>query len=192
MKNGKEFITIKNLINFYNILDVVLFLILICLLFNKKEYERIEVKIEPIPINENIEVKNNINFEPHFIHSMEVVTESEIDMGEVEMLAKLIQSEAGNQSYTGRVLVADVVINRMESSDFPNTIEEVINQKNQFSVVKNGMFEKAGKNLNEENIKIATQELATMKRYNDGVLYFGTGKFNGNNFFKEDDHWFSY
>lgn len=153
------------------------------------DYEPVIIpQIEPIPYQKEV-----VSTEPvHMIHDMDVINKPEVDPKDVEMLAKLIQSEAGNQSYTGRVLVADVVINRVENPKFPNTLEEVINQKNQFSVVKNGMFETAGKNLNEENIKIATQELIAIKRYNDGVLYFGTGKFNGKDFFKEDDHWFSY
>lgn len=65
---------------------------------------------------------------------------------EMAMLAQLVQAEAGNQDLKGKRLVADVVLNRVDSDKFPNAIEEVIFQKNhvQFSVIVGGAFERAG------------------------------------------------
>lgn len=173
---------------------ILISFILIVQIIQTKPEEIVLPNIEKIPIVEEEIIEEDFDFVPHIIHNMEVVTQPEIDMTEVTMLAQLIQSEAGNQSYIGRVLVADVVLNRVESEKFPNTIEAVIFQKNpvQFSVTTNGAYNKAGKNLNEENIEIAKQEMTSEKRYNSGILYFGTGQFNGSNFFKEDGHWFSY
>ena len=150
-------------------------------------------RIEKIIIDEEI-VEEEIAFTPHIINdaNMEVITQPEIDMEEVRMLAQLIQSEAGNQSYTGRVLVADVVLNRVDDSRFPNTIKDVIFYPGQFTVIDNGSFDKEGKRLREENVEIALNEMTCQERYNTKVLYFGTDKFNGSNFFKEDGHWFSY
>ena len=54
--------------------------------------------------------------------------EEEIRLGEMELLAQLIEAEAGNQDYTGKRLVGDVVINRIRSNRFPNTLEEVMEQ----------------------------------------------------------------
>ena len=173
---------------------ILISFILIVQIIQTKPEEIVLPNIEKIPIVEEEIIEEDFDFVPHIIHNMEVVTQPEIDMTEVTMLAQLIQSEAGNQSYIGRVLVADVVLNRVESEKFPNTIEAVIFQKNpvQFSVTTNGAYNKAGRNLNEENIEIAKQEMTSEKRYNSGILYFGTGQFNGSNFFKEDGHWFSY
>lgn len=57
---------------------------------------------------------------------------------EILLLSKLVTSEARGESYEGQVAVAAVVINRVKDPRFPNSIEDVIYQKNAFSVVKNG------------------------------------------------------
>lgn len=57
---------------------------------------------------------------------------------EIMLLSKLVAGEARGESYEGQVAVAAVVINRVKDSRFPNSIEDVIYQKNAFSVVKNG------------------------------------------------------
>lgn len=57
---------------------------------------------------------------------------------DVYWLSRIIYSESGNQPLTGKLAVGNVVLNRVNSSRFPNTIKEVIFQKNQFSPAKNG------------------------------------------------------
>ena len=51
-----------------------------------------------------------------------------IDADELECLAKNVYFEAGNQSTAGRIAVANVTINRVNSDKFPNTICEVVHQ----------------------------------------------------------------
>lgn len=53
---------------------------------------------------------------------------------EYHLLAALVKEEAGNQSFTGQRCVVEVVFNRILDPRFPDTITEVIMQKNQFSV----------------------------------------------------------
>lgn len=50
-----------------------------------------------------------------------------------DCLAKTIYFEAGNQSYEGKLAVGEVVLNRVRSDIFPNTICAVVKQKHQFS-----------------------------------------------------------
>ena len=57
---------------------------------------------------------------------------------EILLLSKLVAGEARGESYEGQVAVAAVVINRVKDPRFPNTIKDVIYQKNAFSVVKDG------------------------------------------------------
>ena len=57
---------------------------------------------------------------------------------EIWLLAVLIDWEAGNQPYEGKLAVANVVLNRVRSSRYPNSIESVIYQRSQFSGVSNG------------------------------------------------------
>ena len=54
------------------------------------------------------------------------------------LLAKLVYAEARGEPYKGQVAVAAVVLNRVESSSFPNTISGVIYQRNAFNCVNNG------------------------------------------------------
>lgn len=54
------------------------------------------------------------------------------------LLAKLVYAEARGESYKGQVAVAAVVLNRVSSSEFPNTISGVVYQSGAFSCVSNG------------------------------------------------------
>ncbi len=65
---------------------------------------------------------------------------------EVRLLSTLIYCEAGNQSYAGKLAVGIVVVNRMDSKKYPNSLKGVIYQKHQFGPVRNGSLNKA---LNE-------------------------------------------
>ena len=57
---------------------------------------------------------------------------------DVELLAHIIYAEAGNQPLAGMIGVGDVVLNRVASDRFPNTIREVIYAPGQFDPVRNG------------------------------------------------------
>ena len=57
---------------------------------------------------------------------------------DLTLMAAIIQAEADNQSYEGKLAVGSVVMNRVKSSKFPNTVSGVIYQKNQFAPVNDG------------------------------------------------------
>lgn len=61
---------------------------------------------------------------------------------ELCLMASIINCEAGGESFQGQVAVGIVVMNRVKSKGFPNTIKGVIYQKGQFSPVHNGMLNK--------------------------------------------------
>ena len=56
------------------------------------------------------------------------------------LLAKCIYAEARGESYTGQVAVGAVVLNRVASSQFPNTISGVIYQRHAFTAVSDGQI----------------------------------------------------
>ncbi|MCI8637547.1 MAG: spore cortex-lytic enzyme [Clostridia bacterium] len=58
----------------------------------------------------------------------------------VNLLAKLIYGEARGEPYTGQVAVGAVVMNRVRSSSFPNTISGVIYQSGAFDAVRDGQI----------------------------------------------------
>lgn len=62
------------------------------------------------------------------------------DASDQALLAALIQCESGGESYEGKLAVGSVVVNRVRSSHFPNSIAGVIYQSGQFSPVASGRF----------------------------------------------------
>lgn len=115
----------------------------------------------------------------------------EIRFGEMELIAQLVMAEAGNQDLTGKRYVVDVVLNRVDSDEFPDTVEEVIFQQNQFSVIDNGAFDEAGWTITEECYEAVKLEYE--ERLNYDILYFSRGqsKYTSNHF-KHQDHWFGW
>ncbi len=109
---------------------------------------------------------------------------------EILFLAKCVEAEAGNQDYLGKRLVVDVILNRVDSDKFPNTIEEVIKQENQFSVWANGSLERA--EPSESTWDAVYKEL--QGRTDDLILYFRAGDFHsfGTRAYRHGDHFFSY
>lgn len=66
--------------------------------------------------------------------------------GEVDILARIIHAEARGESYEGQVAVGAVIVNRVESPSFPDTIREVILQRGAFTAVQDGQYQlKPGK-----------------------------------------------
>lgn len=61
---------------------------------------------------------------------------------DLNLLARIINGEARGESYTGQVAVGAVVLNRVKSSSFPNTISGVIYQKGAFTAVSDGQINK--------------------------------------------------
>ena len=64
----------------------------------------------------------------------------EFTYDEAQMLMRIAQAEAGNQGVEGMKLVMTVVLNRVASKHFPDTIEGVIFQANQFQPVSDGRY----------------------------------------------------
>lgn len=61
-----------------------------------------------------------------------------ITLEELDLFFRLVEAEAGNECMEGKIAVANVVINRIKDSRYPNTIEDVIYQPYQFEPVING------------------------------------------------------
>lgn len=105
---------------------------------------------------------------------------------EIDLMAQLVWHEAGNQDMVGKMLVADTVLNRMESERFPNTVEEVIFQKGQYTTAK-----VLGRIEPPIDCYGAVLSEIDGERYNTEVFYFGRGWGCGTPLFKHQDHCFS-
>jgi N-acetylmuramoyl-L-alanine amidase len=92
----------------------------------------------------------------------------EVSAEEKDLLARIIHAEAKGESYTGKLEVGHVVLNRVDDDEFPDTIAGVIHHPGQFQPVTNGaIYEEAG----EESVRAAEEVLASWGN-NDGALYF--------------------
>lgn len=86
-----------------------------------------------------------------------------------QILLRIVEAEAGICDDTGKVLVANVILNRVRDEEFPDTIKEVVYQKSQFSPVSNGAI---------NTCKVTQQTVDCVNRalmgedYSQGALYF--------------------
>lgn len=120
--------------------------------------------------------------------------EAEYYYDSLELLALCVEAEAGNQGLYGKKLVADVVLNRVDSPDFPATITDVIlqcgnNGVYQFSVVGDGRMDAV--EPTEETFQAVREELES--RTNKDILFFTSEGFSpyGSAWEKVGDHYFS-
>ena len=159
------------------------------IVFNRNTHEEVKnVKME-LNIEESV-IPYRMLHSVSYAQEQEEIRE-EIRLGEIELLAQLIQAEAGNQDETGKRYVADVVLNRVDSNKFPDKIEDVIFQKRQFQVIKNGAFDKAGWSISDESFRVAYEEYSG-ERLNTEILYFRTDEYGtGTPAFKYGNHYFS-
>lgn len=100
------------------------------------------------------------------------VTQSEYDN-----LLRIVEAEAGGEDIVGKMLVANVVLNRVEDEHFPDTINEVIFQSDngvtQFSPISDGRFYSVS--VSQETIEAVNQVLQGEDN-SQGALYFAARK----------------
>ena len=88
----------------------------------------------------------------------------------VNLLARIINGEARGEPYEGQVAVGAVIMNRVRSSEFPNTIAGVIYQKGQFTAVTDGQFNKPI--AEDSTVYKAAREALNGSDPTGGALYF--------------------
>lgn len=131
-------------------------------------------------------------------NDVDVVEVSEIDFeneefcDSLEILALCVEAEAGNQDQIGKRLVADVILNRVESPRFPDTIEDVISQKYQFTTYWDGAMN-AITEPSEETFEAVKMELYG-QRLDEDILFFTAGNYNTYCVpaYRHGDHFFGY
>ncbi|WP_199613843.1 cell wall hydrolase [Paenibacillus alkalitolerans] len=85
------------------------------------------------------------------------------------LLAKLVQVEAGYESYEGQLAVANVILNRVGDARFPDSIHEVIYSGVQFPPAHNGLLDKSEPNA---SVLRATKDAMNGKNNVEGAIYF--------------------
>lgn len=122
----------------------------------------------------------------------ELINSKENNLDNLHLLARLIQSEAGQEPYDGKIAVGNVVLNRARENN--QSIESVIYAKNQFDGVKTDNF---NKNPNEESVNAAKEVLNGREVIDNNSYYFVNLEMASPSWAKENtfvtrigEHWF--
>ncbi len=149
----------------------------------QKENNPFVVAIESlIPITTNSEYKllngTNQGAQTREIEANTLVKEPvkpavTISEAEQDLFARLVEAEAKGEPYEGKLAVATVVLNRVDSPEFPNSITdviyEVVGKSYAFSPVQNGEINKPA----SDEAKQAVNEALTRKdRVNDSIYFY--------------------
>lgn len=90
-----------------------------------------------------------------------------------EVLLRIVEAEATGEDVTGKMLVANVILNRVNSDEFPDTVEKVVFQKSgkkyQFSPIRDGRYYKVSIS---ETTEEAVERVLDGEDYSKGALYF--------------------
>ena len=96
-----------------------------------------------------------------------------LDEQEYEILLKIVEAEAGGEDTTGKMLVANVVMNRVRSGQFPNTIYEVVYQRSdgkaQFSPTADGRIDQVS--VSSDTVE-AVSRVMNGEDVSAGAMYF--------------------
>ena len=75
-----------------------------------------------------------------YIEINKVYAASSASTSDVQLLARTINGEARGEPYEGQVAIGAVILNRVKSSNFPNTVAGVVYQKGAFTAVQDGQI----------------------------------------------------
>lgn len=128
------------------------------------------------------------------VQIIEGLTEEDLEEEEyydsLELLALMVEAEAGNQSIEGKKLVVDVALNRVDSDQFPDDLTEVITELNAFTSYWDGGIDSVWE-ASPSTYEAIREELE--HRTNTEVLYFTSEGYSeyGTAWKKVGDHYFS-
>jgi len=102
--------------------------------------------------------KNGGNTVISLLNTTDTTVTVETTVSDLYLLAAIVYAESGGECYDAQLAVANVVVNRLKSSRYPNTMAEVIYQPYQFTACKTKNFANALKNGGSASSLRAAQE----------------------------------
>jgi N-acetylmuramoyl-L-alanine amidase len=101
-----------------------------------------------------------------------IIPNSSVTAAEKDLIARLVHAEAKGEPYAGKVAVATVILNRVDSLKFPNTVKGVVYQIDgghyAFTPVQNGAINQPADALSKK----AVNEALALRGQGKGSLYF--------------------
>ncbi len=85
-------------------------------------------------------------------------TKAKYSAADLRLMSAIIYCEAGSESYNGKLAVGIVIMNRVRSNRYPNSVKGVIYQKSQFSPVRTGSLNKALKDYDKGGFTSAKEK----------------------------------
>lgn len=184
----------------HQIVSIILALHVMCSPFlcmkQPKSIENVET-VEHVKMQMGTPVKTEMKIivpeEPPVEKVKEIEVDEEETYGltdeEIDLIALVTMGEAEGESEHGKRLVIDTILNRVDHERFPDTVKEVVYQKNQFSPMWNGRIKKCY--VKDDIRELVIEELKSRTNYD--VVFFtsvGYSKY-GKPLFKVGGHWFS-
>ncbi|WHY85146.1 cell wall hydrolase [Neobacillus novalis] len=124
-----------------------------------------------VPVNSLMKANNAASSALNIGQNL-VIPNSTVTSAEKDLMARLVHAEAKGEPYAGKVAVATVILNRVASKDFPNTINGVIYEKSNgyyaFTPVQNGAINQPA----DAASKQAVNEALAFKGQGNGSLFF--------------------
>lgn len=159
------------------------------------ESQLIETISEPEVDPTNFEHILKYEFNPYEVEATEEVQESEpieefcISDEDIDLIALVTMAEAEGECEEGKRLVIDTILNRMDSDHFPDTIYDVVYQKNQFTSMWNGRTNRCY--VMDDIRQLVIDELRCRTNYD--VIFFRTKHYSeyGSPLFRVEHHYFS-
>lgn len=167
--------------------------------FHKIQETNEVIKTETMEIvigdNSKDDIRQEVRLLPETVSERRIMIEQSVtrDMAyelsetDYQTLLKIVEAEAGCEDENGKLLVANVVLNRVESSKFPSTVQGVVYQadggKVQFTPAYNGRL---------QSVKISDETRSAVERalygedISEGALYFVSTSVAGS----EKSSWF--
>ncbi len=99
-------------------------------------------------------------------------TNFNVSQEDLELFAGLIECEAGSTDYEGMLAVASVVVNRMKSPSYPDTLRGVIYQSGQFTPAHSGFLDRVlARGVKDSCLQVAREALAGKNNVGDCVSF---------------------
>lgn len=86
-----------------------------------------------------------------------------------DTLCRIVEAEASGEDMVGKIMVANVILNRVAHEKFPDSVYEVVYAKGQFSPVSNGRINRV---TPSGETKEAVERALSGEDYSNGALYF--------------------
>lgn len=136
----------------------------------KESYEAAEIKSVEI---ETVKAVPLTAIQVYTSEKVQTITEEEF-----ENICRIVMNEAGGESYRCQVAVAETIINRINCDFFPDEVEAVLYQSNQYSHAENGEI--------TDSVREAVTQVLEYQIFDTDMMYFRSDYYH--NFDESEDY----